>query len=164
MRRSTLLLALLLLAGCVGHDPAPTTAAPAPAIPGRAPERPGSLKAELERPPFTRDAVLKLNAIVARAKAELDGYDMKAAGFREAVTAARAAPDDRALQAKADAAKAELAGMQSRAHKALLDMKAAEAEVRNGTDYYNDVILSAMVYFVEQADKELTESSARLSS
>ncbi|TXG82562.1 MAG: hypothetical protein E6R12_11125 [Sphingomonadales bacterium] len=163
MRRTPLLLVALLI-GCAGHQPAATSTAAAPSIPGQAPERPGALKAELEQPPFTRDAVLKLNAIVARAKTELDSYDAKASGFRAAVTAARSAPDDKALRAKADAVRSELAGMQRRAHEALRDMKAAEAEVRTSGDYFNDVILSAMVYFVEQADKELTEAVNRLSS
>lgn len=101
--------------------------------------------------PFTRETVLKLNAIVARSKDSIDTFDKIIPDIRKSVDAAAASRNAKA----ADAAMAQLNQLRQKAKQEVTEMKAAEAVVRSSGEKYNDVILSAMVGFVVGVEDEI---------
>lgn len=107
--------------------------------------------------PFTRETVLKLNAIVARSKDSIDTFDKIVPDIRKAV----AAQADGSGEA-GTAAIAQLSELRQKAQQEVADMKAAEAVVRSSGEKYNDVILSAMVGFVVGVEDEIGDEIADL--
>lgn len=123
-------------------------------------ERPQFAEQELGqlRSPFTKETVLKLNAIVARSKKTIDRFDREVPGIREAIAAAGKSPAGRS---KGKTAMARLNGLAIEDQTELHDIKRAEAQVRSSGEKYNDVILSAMVAFVTDVKTEIGEEESK---
>lgn len=91
---------------------------------------------------FTKETVLKLNAIVARSLAAINAFD-KARKMRT---------DD--AQGTAELLE-KCSQLSENASKAKADMDSAAKVLRESGETYNEAIFSAMVEFVDKVDKEL---------
>lgn len=114
------------------------------------------------RSPFTKESVLRLNAIVQRSLDVIRDYDGSIAEIRRLVdTAAKAGatPGD-----KADAANAVARAMDysSRASAARAAMDVAVADLKSGGEPYNEAILAGMIAFVERVDDEIRAEASAL--
>ncbi|GAB2191641.1 hypothetical protein MAH1_32490 [Sessilibacter sp. MAH1] len=114
------------------------------------------------KPAFTKETVIKLNAIVHRSFEAINDYD-------ESVKAARgalidAAKPDASEETKAMAMKklAHISELNKQSKAALSDMKAAETELRNSDEEYNSAILAGMVDFVEDVEREISSQYTKL--
>lgn len=166
MKFSTLILLSLVCASMGGAataqaQTAATGQSSAPASP-RAPSQFTELGPDQMSSPFTKPTVLKLNAIVARSKSVIDQYDGAIPGIRSAVAAGGQPHASPAAKRRAQTDFGQLVAMHQRATAAQVDMKRAEREVRASGEKYNDVILAAMVRFVDDVADELSTERKQL--
>lgn len=100
-----------------------------------------------ERPDFSNETVLKLNPIVARAKAALDRFDELA----PALDAARKSGDKRQIAT----INAELAMLEAETRAAHTAFQAEKQALIAREEYYNKIVLAAMEQFVAEAPDEI---------
>jgi uncharacterized protein (UPF0335 family) len=114
--------------------------------------------------PFSKQTVLKLNAIVGRSLAAIKEYDGALPAVQDSVAASLA--DKASARARAEARKniARIERLANEATSARTDLYAAEAELKASGEKYNDVILAGMIIFVEKVDDELQKAAADLSA
>ena len=136
----------------------PITAAPSPAG-----ERFVEVGIDQLSSPFTKDTVLKLNAIVGRSKLIIDRFDASIPTIRKAVAAGAAADATPQVKRRANASLGDLDGLAAGASADLADMKRAERQIRASGEKYNEPILAAMVRFVADVDDELRTEHRELS-
>ena len=96
--------------------------------------------------PFTRETVLKLNAIVQRSLNAINEFD-------HARSSDNIYPDQR-FNVYTD--------LSEKASSAHADMALASNKLISSNERYNEEILSAMVYFVQQVDNEIREETQQL--
>lgn len=147
----TLLAALLVSAGCA--EPAATAADKPDAASQLAADARKAIneinKDELKAPPFTKETVVKLNAIVRQTMTAIDSFDLLVPQLREAQSSgdtARVAELTQqigTLEATTIAARDEF----------LVEKEAMLAR----KEPYNDIILSAMEQFVVEAPREIAD-------
>jgi hypothetical protein len=101
-----------------------------------------------ERPDFSNETVLKLNPIVARAKAALDRFDELA----PELDAARKSGDTQRIAAITD----ELAKLKAETEAARTAFAAEKEALLARKEYYNEVVFAAMEQFVTEAPSEIT--------
>lgn len=106
--------------------------------------------------PFTRETVLRLNAIVSRSLSAIEDFDRaRTEPASSGGAQGPAAPDrSRVLERYTE--------LSRQAAQARADMSAAAREVRGSGERYNDAILTAMAHFVDDVDEEIGEELARL--
>ena len=95
--------------------------------------------------PFTRDTVLRLNAIVARSLSAIEQFDRARMESGSNGGAERSA----SLRTYAE--------LSRQAEQARIDMAAAGRQLRASGEAYNEAILAAMIRFVEDVDEEIGE-------
>lgn len=96
------------------------------------------------KPTFTRETVIKLNAIVQRSLDTIDEYDALRLKVR----------DDPERYSSEDL-KETLTGMDVEAKAALKDMEAEVARLEASDEIYNAVVLAGMVRFVKDVEEEI---------
>ncbi len=116
------------------------------------------------RPAFTRETVLKLNAIVQRSLDAVNEYDLVIDDIRAAVNAAAAEGAADAARGAAAEAITTLSGLHARSKAALEDMNAAVAALEAGDEIYNETLLAGMVLFVEDVEGEIRGEAETLSA
>lgn len=114
------------------------------------------------KPAFTRETVIKLNAIVHRSFDAINEYDSNVRSFRQAVE--ESTKTDASEEAKEMAQKklVQLDALMAKSKAALTDMMAAKTELENSDEEYNKAILAGMVDFVEDVEREITAQSTKL--
>ncbi len=114
------------------------------------------------KPAFTRDTVIKLNAIVSRSFDAINEYDAIIKGVRNAV--AKATTAGMSVGAKPDAEEkvAQINRLYDQAKLALVDMMAAVKELKNSGEEYNKAILAGMIDFVEDVEREVSVQRVKL--
>ena len=96
------------------------------------------------KPTFTRETVIKLNAIVQTSLDTINAYD-------ELRRTVKANPDRQSSQETIDA----LAEMDTVAKTALADMQAEVERLEASDEVYNEVVLAGMVRFVTDVEDEI---------
>ncbi|GAB2188809.1 hypothetical protein MAH1_04160 [Sessilibacter sp. MAH1] len=116
------------------------------------------------KPAFTRETVIKLNAIVKRSFDAINDYDDSIREVRAVV--ADAMKPDATDDAKQIAMKkiSHINDLMQASKSALMDMKAAEVELRNSGEEYNSAILAGMIDFVEDVAREISAQEKNLPS
>ena len=163
MRILAAALAMGLALGCGGAD-SDALGRRSPPASDPHPER-ETIEIGLEhlRPAFTRDTVIRLNAIVARSLETIREYDGEIVGLRQAVDSALvdgATPD---AHTEAIASLERLGAFEERAKRALHDMRGAVGQLEASGERYNEAILAGMVDFVEDVESELHHERQQLS-
>lgn len=100
-----------------------------------------------DRPDFSNETVLKLNPIVARAKAALDRFDELA----PELDAARKSGDAKRIAALTG----ELATLKAETEAARTAFATEKQALLARKEYYNEVVLAAMEQFVTEAPGEI---------
>ena len=100
-------------------------------------------------PTFTRETVIKLNAIVQRSLDTIDEYDALRIDVRDEPE--RFSPEE---------LKETLAGMDVEAKAALKDMEAEVTRLESSDEIYNAVVLAGMVRFVKDVEEEIETAVA----
>lgn len=95
-------------------------------------------------PTFTRETVIKLNAIVQSSLDTIDAYD----------ELRRSVKNDRSLL-DTDTTKAALTEMDGVAKQALKDMQGEVDRLKQSDEIYNEVVLAGMVTFVTKVEAEI---------
>lgn len=111
--------------------------------------------------PFTRETVIRLNAIVGRSLAAIREYDGTIKDVQRAVEGAGASTKD---WDAAHTGIARLKILSREAEAARAEMAVAEAELKSSGEKYNDAILAGMVAFVVKVDDELRGAIEELES
>jgi hypothetical protein len=114
--------------------------------------------------PFTKETVLRLNAIVGRSLAAIREYDGAINAIERSIDAARAEGATKSERAKANDGIAQVARLSVEATAARADLGAAEAALTAGREQYNEVILAGMTTFVAKVDDELRLAKDALSA
>lgn len=158
MRSTAAALLVTLALGCGAAD-AGVTGSRTPAAPAQR----GTVEIGLEhlRPSFTRDTVIRLNAIVARSLATIREYDGEIGELRRSVERALA---DGSHRSAATAGLEKLGAFEQRSKRALDDMQRAVKKLRASDERYNAAILAGMVDFVEDVESELRHERERLAA
>lgn len=105
-----------------------------------------------QRPAFTQQTVLKLNAVVSRTKAALDRFDL----LTPQLAAARAAGD----KARIAALTGEIGKLEAEARAARTAFAAEKAALLASDEYHDERILAAMEQFVTDAPDEIGQAIA----
>ncbi|MBU7579557.1 MAG: hypothetical protein KAF27_03670 [Porphyrobacter sp.] len=103
-----------------------------------------------DRPDFSNETVLKLNPIVARAKAALDRFDELA----PSLDAARKSGD----KAQLTALEAELGRLKVETEAARAAFQAEKKALLARKEYYNEIVFAAMEQFVTEAPREIDDA------
>lgn len=114
--------------------------------------------------PFSKETVLKLNAIVGRSLAAIKEYDGALPAVQDSVAASLADRRSAGARAKARENIAHVERLADEATDARDDLRAAEEELKASGEKYNEVILAGMIIFVEKVDDELRQAAAELSA
>lgn len=120
------------------------------------------------KPSFETATLLRLNAIMRRAKSTIDKYDKIRPGIEKLVADAAAAPGDAAKAAKAREGLDQVRALQTEAIAARKDLAAEGQKLVDSKQYYDQVIFSGMATFATRVEDEfaddLKEMSAKLKS
>ena len=108
------------------------------------------------KPAFTRDTVIKLNAIVRRSLNTINTYDSVIKNIRTQVEQASDSEATPQLKQHASHQVAELMQLQQHAEHALADMRAAVKQLKASGEYYNKTLLAGMIDFVEDVEREIS--------
>ncbi len=172
--RLTLLVCLLAAAGTAGLSIARDQPAPEQAATDNAPKQGVAASSSDDRfkelgledivSAFTRETVLKLNAIVSRSLDAVTRYDDEIPKMEKAVKLASAPDADDQAQQEAEAALALLRSLSEQASAAHADMLVASEQVRTSGEVYNAPLLSGMNRFVRRVDEEILEKLQSLSA
>lgn len=114
------------------------------------------------RPAFTRETVIKLNAIVRRSFDAINEYDNEIKDIRNSVAEAANSGATTASKMAAKAKMSTITSLEQRSKAALTDMKAAEKELRASDEHYNAAILAGMIDFVEDVEREISAQTSKL--
>ena len=116
------------------------------------------------KPAFTRETVIKLNAIVHRSYDVISEYDtiieqtlhdLKQASHKNATQQFKLATKQKVVQ---------IQKLEERSTFALSDMMDAVKILRNSDEEYNKAILAGMVDFVKDVQQEITRKNAELTT
>ena len=129
----------------------------------QAPEAFAEVTLDEMHPMFTRETVIKLNAIVQRSLDTVKMYDKSIKDIRGSIDAATmdGATAEAREKAVADIAKLEEWRMATKLAKE--DMDAAVEELKASDEVYNENILAGMTIFVDKVEKEIREEHEKLS-
>lgn len=109
------------------------------------------------KPPFETETLIRLNAIVSRAKTTIDKYDEVRPGIEQLVAEAAAAPGDAAKAAKARKGLDEVRALQSEAIAARKEMTVEGQKLVDSKQYYDQVIFSGMATFITRVENEFAD-------
>lgn len=103
------------------------------------------------QPAFTRDTVIKLNAIVKRSYAVIEAFDT----FRSELNNAEQRSKGMVKTVLTDNQTLAINALELHSHFALNDMQEAVKELKISNEHYNVAVLAGMVMFVEAVDREV---------
>jgi hypothetical protein len=149
------------LAGGAGTQPRtqPASARPPEAASGFVRIDPEDL-----RPAFTRETVIRLNAIVRRSLEAIEEYDDAIGEIR---ASARAAGRDGAtgtIRRDAERGLAQLRDLSARSRSALRDMNAEITRLEGSGETYNKTILAGMAHFVRTVESEIRAEKEQITA
>ena len=114
------------------------------------------------KPAFTRDTVIKLNAIVRRSFDLFNEYDAIIDDIHTSVAqAAKPNASDKTKQ-QAQEHLTLMNALKIRSKDALEDMTTAATELRNSDEVFNSAILAGMIDFVEDIERVMSTEHAKL--
>ncbi len=116
------------------------------------------------RSAFTRETVLKLNAIVSRSLDTVTKYDDEIPKIEIAVARASGPDADDKARRDAEAGVALVKTLSEQASAAHADMLVASEQVRTSGEIYNAPLLSGMNRFVRRVDEEIREKLQALTA
>lgn len=146
---------ILILSAIVGFHAGAEEAAPTKTQDSRFVE----LQPEDFKPAFTRETVIKLNAIVHRSYDVINQYDAIIGEVRKTVA------NKEKMQALAPEHKMKIemiAMLATQSQKALADMTAAVTALEESSEHYNPAVLAGMVDFVKDVEQEITEQHSKM--
>lgn len=114
--------------------------------------------------PFTKETVLKLNAIVGRSLTAVKEYDGVIARIQASVGAAAIEGASGETYAEALKGLTTIRTLSAEASLARDDLRAAEDELKSSGENYNEAILAGMIVFVAKVDDELRRATENLES
>lgn len=114
------------------------------------------------KPAFTRETVIKLNAIVHRSFDAINEYDSNIRDFRKAVEEGTKSDASEEVMEMTKKKLAHLNTLMAKSKSALADMMAAKTELENSDEEYNKAILAGMVDFVEDVEREISAQNIKL--
>ena len=103
------------------------------------------------QPAFTRDTVIKLNAIVKRSYAVIEAFDT----FRSELYDSEQGGKENVKTKLTDNQTLAINALELHSHFALNDMQEAVKELKTSNEHYNIAVLAGMVMFVEAVDREV---------
>jgi hypothetical protein len=109
------------------------------------------------KPAFERETLLRLNAIMHRAKDTVDKYDEIRPGIEKLVADAKAAPGDTAMAAKARKGLEEIRALQAEAIAARTDLSEEGQKLVDSKQWYDQVVFSGMATFVTRVESEFAD-------
>lgn len=116
------------------------------------------------KPAFTRETVIKLNAIVHRSFDAINEYDSSVKNIREAVIESSQPEASEVTKEMAQKKLNQLDSLMKKSKAALSDMMTAKAELENSNEEYNKAILAGMVDFVEDVEREISTQNMKMQS
>lgn len=116
------------------------------------------------KPGFEAETLLRLNAIMRRAKATIDKYDEVRPGIEQLVAASTAAPDDAAKAAKAAKGLDQIRALQADAIAARKELAAEGQKLVDSKKYYDQVVFSGMATFVTRVENEFADDLKAMSA
>lgn len=109
------------------------------------------------RPAFTKETVVKLNAIVKRAYAVINEFDATTRSLQSSLTQTNSGPEQVSAITKKHTALVD--ALNQRAKAALSDMDKAVETLKASNEYYNPAVLSGMRTFVQKVHDEVSAES-----
>lgn len=109
------------------------------------------------KPSFEKATLLRLNAIMHRAKDTIDKYDQIRPGVEKLVAEAKAAPNDAAKAAKARKALGEVRALQAEAIAAREDLSEEGQKLVDSGQWYDQVVFSGMATFATRVENEFAD-------
>lgn len=114
------------------------------------------------KPAFERETLLRLNAIMRRAKDTVDKYDQIRSGIEKLVADAEAAPGDTAKLAKARKGVEEVRALQAEAIAARKDLSEEGQKLVDSKQWYDQVVFSGMATFATRVESEFAEDLKKM--
>ena len=115
------------------------------------------------KPGFERETLLRLNAIMRRAKATADKYDEIRPGIEQLVADAKAAPGDAAKANKAREGLKQIRALQADAIAAREDLVAEGQKLVDSKQWYDQVVFSGMATYATRVESEFEEDLKAMS-
>jgi hypothetical protein len=109
------------------------------------------------KPAFERETLVRLNAIMHRAKDTVDQYDQVRPGIEKLVAEAKAAPGDAAKAAKARDGLVKIRALQAEAIAARKDLSVEGQKLVDSKQWYDQVVFSGMATFVTRVESEFAD-------
>lgn len=104
------------------------------------------------KPAFTRDTVIKLNAIVKRSYAVIEGFD----DFKRELNSATMHKVGTSTGLLSESQTVAITALEQHSNAAVADMREAVKALKVSDEYYNVAVLAGMTRFVEAVDKEIS--------
>ncbi len=114
------------------------------------------------QPAFTKETVVKLNAIVRRSFDAINEYDDNIKKIRTVVSESAKSGASKESMEMAQQKLAHVKVLNEKSKAALKDMMAAATELRNSDEIYNKAILAGMIDFVEDVEREISAQQNKL--
>lgn len=116
------------------------------------------------KPIFEPETLLRLNAIMRRAKGTIDKYDEVRPGIEKLVAEAKATPSNDVLTARARKGLDEIRALQSDAIAARKDLTIEGQKLVDSKQYYDQVVFSGMATFVTRVENEFSDDLKAMSA
>jgi hypothetical protein len=116
------------------------------------------------KPSFDTATLLRLNAIMRRAKSTIDKYDAIRPGIEKLVADAAAAPGDTAKAAKAREGLGQIRVLQAEAIAARKELAAEGQQLVDSKQYYDQVVFSGMATFATRVEDEFADDLKAMSA
>ncbi|MCY7294899.1 hypothetical protein [Alteromonas sp. a30] len=113
------------------------------------------------KPAFTRDTVIKLNAIVHRSYDVINTYDAIIADVKRSI---KHTESNNKLTPEAKAQLTRITKLADESKKILADMKVAIDELNASKEDYNPAILAGMLDFVQDVEREIAKQEKKMAA
>ena len=115
--------------------------------------RPGDFK-----PTFTKETVIKLNAIVSRSLDIINEYDAVIENTQPTMQLLKTNAGNKLLAQKS----LKISALSKRSKENLLAMQKAEKQLKSSNEEYNSVVFAGMMTFVQDVERETSAKSEKL--
>jgi hypothetical protein len=116
------------------------------------------------KPSFEKETLLRLNAIMHRAKDTVDTYDQIRPGIEKLVADAKAAPGDAAKAAKAREGLEKIRALQAEAIAARKDLSEEGQKLVDSKQWYDQVVFSGMATFATRVESEFAQDLKKMNA
>jgi hypothetical protein len=114
------------------------------------------------RPAFTKETVIKLNAIVRRSYDVINEYDAIIEQTYNSAMQASKVKTNTQYQTDAQQKLSKVKQLQQRSGLALSDMMSAVEVLRKSGEEHNKAVLAGMINFVKDVDQEISRKNAEI--